>query len=55
MADLKLDKNSIFEIAIGTFISGLLLILIAGLVGGYLASLGGDLHGKKADGSNFEG
>lgn len=52
---MKIDWNTVVEFMLGSLFAGLVLIVISGLVGGWIASHGAALTGKKPDGTNFEG
>jgi len=51
---MKVDKSAVAEIVIGVLIAGTLLMILGGLFGGWIASHGATITGKKSDGSNFE-
>jgi len=51
---MKVDKSAVIEIALGVLIAGAVLMVLGGLFGGWIASHGATITGKKADGSNFE-
>ena len=51
---MKIDKESVIETALGFLIAGVILMVLGGLFGGWIAAHGAKITGVKADGSNFE-
>lgn len=47
---MKFSGTAVIEIALGVLIGGVLLIAIQGLVGGWIAKHGVEIHGAKTSG-----
>ena len=51
---MKVDKSAVIEIALGVLIAGTILMVLSGLFGGWIASHGVTITGKKTDGSDHK-